>query len=251
VPASRTRRTRRGVLVLSAACAAFALCALAAPAAAETAGGDGVELGRELFVEGCSSCHGVDARGRPGQGPSLVGVGAGSADFYLSTGRMPLDDPTSEPARTRPAYSRSDRDALVAYIGSLGGPPVPAVDPAQGELNEGFKEFSSNCAGCHQIAARGGVVPGAPAPALQDATPTQIAEAVRTGPYLMPRFRESQIDDHQLNSIARYILSTRDPDDRGGWAIGHIGPIPEGMVAWLLAGVVLLFVARLIGERTR
>jgi ubiquinol-cytochrome c reductase cytochrome c subunit len=65
----------------------------------------------------------------------------------------------------------------------------------------------------------------------------------------MPRFGERQIDDAKLDSIVRYVRSTRNPDDRGGWGIGHIGPIPEGMVAWLLAGVALLLVARVIGER--
>jgi len=45
------------------------------------------------------------------------------------------------------------------------------------------------------------------------------------------------------------VLSTRHPPDRGGWGIGNIGPIPEGMVAWLLAGAALLIIARLLGER--
>jgi hypothetical protein len=31
--------------------------------------------------------------------------------------------------------------------------------------------------------------------------------------------------------------------------IGHIGPIPEGMIAWFLAIAGLLLVARLIQER--
>jgi ubiquinol-cytochrome c reductase cytochrome c subunit len=65
----------------------------------------------------------------------------------------------------------------------------------------------------------------------------------------MPRFSERQIDQGTLDSIVRYVRSTRHPDNRGGWGIGNIGPIPEGMVAWLLAGAVLLLVARLIGER--
>jgi ubiquinol-cytochrome c reductase cytochrome c subunit len=163
---------------------------------------------------------------------------------------MPLDDPEAEPLRTKPAYSGSDTDALVAYIGSLGGPPVPRVDPGLGRVNEGFEAFIESCAGCHQTVARGGVVPGAVAPPLQDATPTQIAEAVRIGPYVMPAFSEHEIDDATLDSIVAYVMSTRDPEDRGGWGIGNIGPIPEGMVAWLLAGVALLLVARLIGERT-
>jgi ubiquinol-cytochrome c reductase cytochrome c subunit len=181
-----------------------------------------------------------------------VGAGAASADFYLSTGRMPLDDPNEEPLRSKPAYTRAEIDDLVAYVGSLGGPAIPAVDPDAGDLNAGFKAFRSNCAGCHQTVARGGIVPGAVAPALQgDVTSTQVAEAVRVGPYVMPRFSERQIDQPTLNSIARWVRETRHPDDRGGWGIGHIGPIPEGMVAWLLAGVALLLVARLIGERTR
>ena len=133
------------------------------------------------------------------------------------------------------------------YIASLGGPPVPTV--GRGDVHEGFKGFRDHCAGCHSITARGGVAPPGAAPALQQATATQIAEAVRVGPYLMPRFDERQIDDAQLNSIVAYVLAQRHPDDHGGWGIGNIGPIPEGLVAWLLAGTALLIVARLIGER--
>ena len=54
------------------------------------------------------------------------------------------------------------------------------------------------------------------------------------GPYLMPHFDAKQIDQHQLDSIARYVLWTRHPANAGGWGIYNIGPIPEGMVAWFL-----------------
>jgi ubiquinol-cytochrome c reductase cytochrome c subunit len=223
--------------------AALALSLLPAPARAQPDG-------RALYLEGCASCHGDDARGRAGQAPPLLRAGAQAADFYLSTGRMPLADPHDEPVRSPPAYPARDRRALVAYIGSLGGPPVPAARPEQGDLADGQELFTSHCAGCHQAVARGGVVPNAVAPSLQDATPVQIAEAVRVGPNLMPAFPQRQIDQAQLDSIVRYVLSTRSPDDRGGWGIGNIGPIPEGMVAWLLAGAVLLLILRLLGERT-
>ena len=53
-----------------------------------------------------------------------------------------------------------------------------------------------------------------------------------------------------MNSLARYIQSIQHPDNLGGWGIGRIGPIPEGMVAWLLAAAALLLIARLLGERT-
>jgi ubiquinol-cytochrome c reductase cytochrome c subunit len=225
------------------ACAAAAVLLWAQP-------GEAQPQGRTLFEAGCSSCHGMDARGVAGKGPSLVGAGAAAADFYLETGRMPLSHPDVEPQRTQPAYTAAARRALTAYVGSLGGPGIPAVNPAAGDVKAGFEAFAEHCAGCHAITARGGVAPPGTAPALQQATAVQIAEAVRVGPYLMPKFSERQIDRHELDSIAAYVLSTKHLPDKGGWGIGNIGPIPEGMVAWLLAGTALLIVARLIGERT-
>jgi ubiquinol-cytochrome c reductase cytochrome c subunit len=211
---------------------------------------DRVSEGRQLFVDGCTSCHGIDARGVPGAGPSLLGVGAQSADFYLSTGRMPLKEETGEqPLRSDPAYPPDQIRALVAYVASLGGPGIPTVAPQRGKLNEGMHAYTVYCAGCHQIVGEGGVVTGAIPPPLKDATPTQIAEAVRVGPYVMPAFDERTIDDETLDSIIRYIQLTQDPVDRGGWGIGHIGPIPEGLVAWLIGLAALVLVVRIIGER--
>jgi ubiquinol-cytochrome c reductase cytochrome c subunit len=97
--------------------------------------------------------------------------------------------------------------------------------------------------------ARGGLTLGARVPGLTGVTPEQIAEAVRTGPYLMPVFGPQQIDQQQLDSIARYVEWARHPDNPGGWAINNIGPIPEGMVAWLLGLGALVIVARVIGQR--
>jgi ubiquinol-cytochrome c reductase cytochrome c subunit len=227
---------------------AAAVCTLVLAASAAAAGDP--QRGKQLFQTGCASCHGLDARGIGGRGPDLHGAGAAAADFYLRTGRMPLDSPRSEPQRSEPAYPSDQIDDLVAYIGSLGGPAVPTVDPAQGSVSDGQRLFAANCAQCHQIVGRGGAMPGASIPTLLHATPTQIAEAVRIGPYVMPRFSKSQIDDRELNSIVRYVLSTRHPVDRGGWGIGNLGPFPEGIVSWLLAGGVLVGVCILISRKS-
>ncbi len=258
------RRRRRTRALLAVACAGGALYGLAGPAGAqkgapETGAGappaaatGAVAPGRALFVTGCASCHGLDARGIAGRGPSLYGVGAAAADFYLATGRMPLADPKEEPTRAHPEYSRAEIAALVAYVASLGGgPPIPSVDPAAGRIAAGMEAFAENCAGCHEIGGAGGIVTGSIVPALNhpDVTPTEIAEAIRVGPYVMPVFGPRQLSDAQVNDIARYVISTRQPVDRGGWGIGHIGPIPEGMVAWFLGAASLVLVARLIGER--
>jgi ubiquinol-cytochrome c reductase cytochrome c subunit len=208
-----------------------------------------VQQGRGFYVTGCASCHGLDARGRIGSGPSLIGVGAEAADFYLSTGRMPLDSPRDPPVRKPPAYGPARIAALTAYVGSLGGPPAPAVATANGNVAAGMRAFTDSCAGCHSELARGGVVTGAVAPSLLSATPRQIVEAMRIGPYLMPRYSKRQIDDRTASDIAAYVQSVKHPDDRGGWGIGHIGPVPEGMVAWLVGAASLLLIARLLGER--
>jgi ubiquinol-cytochrome c reductase cytochrome c subunit len=206
--------------------------------------------GGSLFEEGCSSCHGFDGAGVRGQGPSLLEAGEAAADFYLRTGRMPLDQVGEQPLRGKPHYSENQIRALDAYVGSLGpGPAIPVVRPRLGSISEGMRLFGESCSGCHGIGGKGGVAIGAYAPPLGEATPTEVAEATRIGPYVMPRFSAAQLDQADLDSIARYVQLTKDPDDAGGLGIGHIGPVPEGLVAWFAAIAALLLVARLIGER--
>ena len=224
---------------------------LAALATAGPALAGDYDRGRTLYEEGCVSCHGLARTGVAHRGPSLQRVGAAAVDFYVSTGRMPLDDPRDEPERAEPAYTRGEIDDLLAYLADdvRGGPEVPDVDTARGTLAEGLRVFTDNCAGCHQVVARGGVVPPGFAPQLQDASAVQIAEAVRVGPWLMPAFGREQISDRELDSLVRYVISTRRPDSPGGWGLFHIGPVPEGRVAWLLGAAALLLVIRILGKR--
>ena len=233
----------------------FADRAQSAPASRPSSGfGSGVDAalvtpGHTLFLASCASCHGPNALGIPGRGPRLRGTGALAADFYLETGRMPLASPRQQPTRTRPAFPQPQLRALIAYIASFGGPTIPTVSPDSGSLSGGQQLFALDCAGCHTIQARGGVVTGAFVPALTPSTARQIAEAIRIGPYAMPPFGPGQLSRGEIDSIARYVASTNRPADPGGWDIGRIGPITEGMAAWLLAVVTLLIIARLLGER--
>jgi ubiquinol-cytochrome c reductase cytochrome c subunit len=186
-------------------------------------------------------------------GPSLHGVGALAADFYLTTGYMPLDHVGDQPRRRDPLpLSQDEIRAVTAYIAGLGpGPAIPKPDPARGSLSEGQSLFADHCAGCHQIMIQGGYVTGAVAWPLDKATPTQIAEAVRIGPYVMPRFPTSQISDRQLDSIIRYVQYAKQPGNYGGWSIGNLGPIPEGLIAWFFAGVILVVTCIVIGKRLK
>ena len=224
----------------------------------------GVQLGAELYAGNCASCHGIAGEGisRPrrgaggisGAGPPLRGVGALAADLYLRLGYMPLDSIHSEPESmqqgARVLLSEKEIRSLVSYVASLGpGPAIPNPHPGGASLSAGEHLFADHCAGCHQIMGRGGFVTGARVPELQTVGPIQIAEAVRTGPYLMPSFSPNQISNSQLDAIVKYVISTRHPDDRGGWGIGNIGPIPEGLVTWWIAAPLLIGLCLLVARR--
>jgi quinol---cytochrome-c reductase cytochrome c subunit len=263
----RARSAARAAALALAAAAPLALAPAAAPAQPPIVRPPDEqrlarpELGRQLYAGNCARCHGGVGQGvaRPspgpvgaGQGPPLIGVGRQAADFYLRTGAMPLRSPGDQPERRAPSFDEREILALEDYVDSLGGgPPVPRPDPAAGDVAEGFRLFSLHCAGCHQIVAAGGVVTGARVPPLDQATPTEIAEAVRIGPYLMPAFSTRDISDAQLDSLIAYVQEAQHPQDRGGWGIGHIGPVPEGMVTWLIAGVLVIAFCVLLGARMR
>jgi ubiquinol-cytochrome c reductase cytochrome c subunit len=227
----------------------------ATPARAATPGPGVVSIvaaGKSLFAANCARCHGPRGQGTKDDGPSLDDAGALAADFYVRTGYMPLEDPHSQPWRTRVLFTERQIRSLVAYVASLGhGPSIPSPQWRRARISAGLKLFRDHCAGCHQIVAQGGIVIGARVPPLNKSTPRQVAEAVRIGPYLMPSFSPKAITPTQLNDIVAYVQWTKHPDDRGGWAIGHLGPWPEGMVTWLLAASVLVAMCVLIGRRMR
>jgi ubiquinol-cytochrome c reductase cytochrome c subunit len=140
--------------------------------------------GKHLYGQYCVSCHGANGQGvaqgrtigggpqriqeqQTGIGPSLRGVGALAADFYLRTGYMPLHRVGDQPRRARVLFDEAQIRALVAYVASLKkGPPIPTPHPERGNLSEGLHLFTDNCAGCHQVVAQGGVVSGALPPPL-------------------------------------------------------------------------------------
>ena len=246
----------------------------AAGSAAALAGGQPrqpsrVTQGEHVYGRYCLACHGENGSGvttptRIGAGPlreqtvqqavapPLRGVGALAADFYLRTGYMPLRRVGAQPRRTRVLLGEEQIRALTAYVASLGkGAAIPRPHPQRGNLSEGQRLFAANCAGCHQIVAAGGYVTGAVPPPLASATPTQIAEAVRIGPYVMPRFSNRLLPDRKLDSIIRYVEYTKHPDDRGGWSLGRLGPVPEGLVTWFVAAAALVAVCLVIGRRLR
>lgn len=208
--------------------------------------------GARLFAVGCASCHGPQGEGTE-NAPSLVGVGQAAVDFMLSTGRMPLSDPDQQPTRQAPKYSAEEIQALVTYVGTLGpgGESIPSVAPEAGDLSVGRDVYSFNCLACHGAGAQGATVgAGQIAPSLYRATPVQVAEAVRVGPGPMPPFTDKLIDQHELDSLVRYVMDLRTESNPGGLDLGRVGPVVEGFVGWVVGLGLLLLVIRLTGTKT-
>lgn len=211
-----------------------------------------VGAGRVLYEERCATCHGERGQGVRGLGPVIAGLGPAVYDFMLSTGRMPIDRVVRQASRKPPAFDSRRIAQLIAYLRTLppgDGMPIPHPNPTFGHIADGQAIFQNNCAPCHGATGIGGAVGDVVAPALHPATSTQIAEAVRIGPGAMPVFDRATISDAELDSLIRYVLYLRHPQDRGGAGLAHVGPIVEGLVG-LLAGLgAVVLVTRLIGER--
>ena len=225
--------------------------AVTGPAAVGSATTSEVDRGRSLFVERCATCHGVSAQGTS-QGPSILDLGAAAYDFQMSTGRMPLEQPTDQPVRRRPVLTRSEIDAIMAYLESLSflGPGIPDVHPELGDSSKGEGIYQLNCAACHGVTGNGGAVGPQRAPDVHEATLRQVAEAVRTGPGTMPLFGRGVISVEDMNSLLRYVQYLREPDDRGGAGLNHVGPLIEGFVAVVIGLGILVLATRFIGERS-
>ena len=207
--------------------------------------------GQQLYETNCATCHGVGGEGTV-DGPSLEAVGPASVDFMLSSGRMPLNQPNQQPVRQHPAFTPAEIDAIVAYVSLIqpGGPEIPEVNPRDGDLRLGQQLWLNTCSSCHGAAAVGDSVGGGQiAPSLEDSTDVQIAEAIRIGPGVMPRFSEETYDAYEVDSIAAYIDHLRESDNPGGFGLGRVGPVTEGLAAFVVGLGIVLLVIRLTGTK--
>jgi ubiquinol-cytochrome c reductase cytochrome c subunit len=217
-----------------------------------------VDRGANLFGTHCALCHGERGRGlqQPGPqaGPSLIGVGASSVDFMIRTGRMPMTDAGDRLRRGPQRFEDEDRQALVAFVESLApgeGPDLPDVERwDEGDLSLGLELFTRNCAACHGPTAQGVAVGRRDVSSSLDvAEPIEIAQAVRSGPGVMPRFLEDTMDEEELLAVTAWVMELRDREAPGGWSFGRSGPVAEGLIALVVGLGLLGVIMYLLGER--
>lgn len=258
---ARRRHPLAAIVVLLLALAATGgLYAAFAPAdkaqADDTAQSLAIDEGKKLYSVGCSSCHGTGGQGST-DGPSLVGVGAAAVDFQVSTGRMPLQQPGAQAPKKKAIYNQAQVDQLAAYIASLGaGPAIPTekqYSPDGADIAKGGELFRNNCAQCHNFTGKGGALTkGKFAPPLDDVSPKHIYEAMQTGPQNMPSFPDTTMPEKNKKEIIAYLdaVNSEKTESPGGLSLGGLGPVSEGLFAWIFGLGSLIAVAVWVAART-
>jgi ubiquinol-cytochrome c reductase cytochrome c subunit len=226
-----------------------------------------IKQGRELFLVGCAFCHGNNGQGvktLDGKqlGPSLVGVGAAAVDFQVGTGRMPAVQPGAQIPQKEVVYTPEEIAALSAYVASLGpGPAIPnpedyslegmTEEERQAAIARGGQIFLTNCTACHNFEGSGGAMPrGGYAPKIRGVHAKYIFEAMLTGPQAMDNFSNGNLSVDEKRDIIAYLQSIEDNPGYGGFGLGGIGPVSEGIFAWLVGIGSLVGVAIWIAAHT-
>ena len=267
---SRRRRHRAAglVVVLLGLLAVGAVYSALVPGSKATADDSAqsqqIEEGRKLFAVGCASCHGLNAEGGnvPNSktkiaAPSLIGVGAAAVDFQVGTGRMPAQQTGAQIPRKPPTYSEAETAALAAYVASLApGAPIPAESAydiskaTEEQVTRGGELFRTNCTACHNFAGQGGALPqGRYAPTVMGVDYKYIYEAMLTGPQQMPVFSDHVLTPQDKRDVIAYIKGMEEQSDPGGFSLGRLGPVTEGLFGWLFGIGALVAVAVWIGAK--
>jgi ubiquinol-cytochrome c reductase cytochrome c subunit len=250
------RRLSGGLaLLLALITVGFAYAALSpTPQTAQAASVDPqmIAAGKNLYMNSCISCHGANLQGVKDHGPSLIGVGQAAAYFQLSTGRMPAVENAAQMPRKPAFFTPTEIDQLGAFIqANGGGPQVP-----QGQLRndeevaKGGELYRLNCASCHNFTGEGGALSqGKYAPALDQATDSEIWAAMLSGPESMPKFSDAQLTPDEKKAIVSFVQMNKETIDPGGLPLGGYGPAPEGLIAFLVGMVAIVGVTLWMGQK--
>ncbi len=184
-------------------------------------------------------CRGHEGRTRTHRRRCGGGRLPGRHGSYAAAGERPAG-----PRQGTAVQRRADR-ALAAYVASLGpGPAIPEeqyLDPAKGDPAAGGGLFRTNCAMCHNVVGAGGALTrGKYAPNLSEVSPKHLYEAMQTGPQNMPIFNDANLTPEDKRDIISYIREVSENPSPGGFKLGSLGPVAEGLFIWFfgLAAVI-------------
>lgn len=194
------------------------------------------EDGKKLFQANCATCHGLDLQGSEA-GPSLYGAGELSVWFQMSTGRMPLQMQGPQAPQKAPQFTEEQITAIGEWVQSVApGPSFPddEVLDGEGDVSKGAELFRINCAMCHNVAGAGGALTeGKYAPALHETSRLNMYAAMVTGPQNMPVFSDMNLTLENKRDIISALVYQQETVSAGGFTLGGLGPVSEGLFIWI------------------
>ncbi|WP_119697272.1 c-type cytochrome [Microbacterium halotolerans] len=224
-------------LILSGGIYAGATAAVAATSeTAQVESALTVDDGQKLFQANCATCHGMNLEGTD-NGPSLAGVGELSVEFQMSTGRMPLQMQGPQAEMKEPQFTEDQVLAVSAFVQSVApGPTYPDAEllDGEGDVAKGAELFRINCAMCHNVGAAGGALTeGKFAPNIYETSGQHIYAAMVTGPQNMPVFNDMNLTPEDKRDIISALLYQQQAEAPGGFTLGSLGPVSEGLFVWI------------------
>jgi len=223
-------------LMITGGVYAGASAAFAASEPAATTAQVSVEDGKKLFQANCATCHGMNLQGTE-NGPSLFGVGELAVEFQVSTGRMPLQQQGPQAPQKHPQFTEEQIKSMAAWVQSVApGPTYPKAEvlDGKGDVAKGAELFRINCAMCHNVAAAGGALTeGKYAPPLTHTSALHMYAAMVTGPQNMPVFGDMNLSTEDKRDIISALLYQQQAVQIGGFTLGSLGPVSEGLFVWI------------------
>ena len=221
-------RSRRGLqaagLFVAALGASVGLAACSGTVGYSEGTGDSIR-GKELFTQGCASCHALADAGTSARiGPNLDyafvqsridGLGDSTIQQVVrSQIAYPVTDPSTEQTGM-PAdiYTGQDAEDVATYVAEVAGRdasgkpfnPANPPKPAKPGGTDGESIFASaGCGGCHTFSKAGSN--GNVGPNLDEAKPSlELAiDRVTNGQGGMPAFKD-QLSEAQIQAVAGYV----------------------------------------------
>src|SRR5690606_33626681 len=99
------------------------------------------------------------------------------------------------------------------------------------------------------VGAGGALSEGKYAPSLMESTPTVIYEAMLTGPQSMPGFNDATLTPDEKRDVIAFLMEQRGTQP-GGFSLGSIGPVSEGIWVFIVGLGSLIGMAVWIGSRS-
>ncbi len=135
--------------------------------------------GKNGYLSRCVGCHGEDGSGG-GHGPGFLNVRASRATTRAQVSEVIRN---GIPGGGMPAFAfpAAEMEAIAEYTWGLKNAGEGKSGTVVGDGEAGAREFAAQCAGCHMVAGRGGVLGPDLTTVARDRTVGQIADALRGG----------------------------------------------------------------------